>query len=157
MKIAIGSDALGFELKEVIKEHLVQTGHEVHDVGTTSPTVPVDFITTADNVAGLIQAGQCDRGMLMCNTGMGVSLVANKHKGIYCALCESVWTAQRSRQINDANILAMGAGVVGAKMAIDMADIFIHTPFASNEPDDRRELLRSYIDLVAVLEDKQFT
>ncbi len=156
MNLVIGSESMAFELKEYIKAHLLEQGHQVTDLGTLDEEHPVFYIDVADNVAKAIQSGAYDFGILICNTGMGVSLVANKHKGVYCALCESEWTARKSRRINNANILSRGAAVVGKKMAVDMVETFIHTPFAENEPPQRVELLSSYLKMIEAMEEKEF-
>ena len=105
MKIAVGSDNAGFHLKEEIREHLMSQGHEVKDWGTISMDEEVKFMYAADRVAKAVQSGEAERGLVFCGTGAGVSIVANKHKGIYCVPVESQWAAWSARFINSANML----------------------------------------------------
>ena len=140
MKIAIAADWAGFPLKEAIKTFLVEKGHEVTDMGMVDPSERVTYIKGADAVAKAIQEGRAERGFLFCGTGMGMSIVANKHKGVYCALVESYWAARMSRIINNANVLAMGNSIVGASMAKEIADIFLNTEFTEGKPEIKQLL-----------------
>ncbi|MCI8332710.1 MAG: ribose 5-phosphate isomerase B [Clostridiales bacterium] len=126
--IAIGSDHGGFDLKEVIKAHLIERGLKFIDVGTTS-TKSVDYPEFAHKLCQKIQTGECSRGILCCGTGIGMSMAANKHKGIRAACCSDTYSAKLTRQHNDANVLCMGARVVGAGLALDMVDLFLDTDF----------------------------
>ena len=119
MKVAIGSDNAGFCLKEDIKEYLLEKGYGVEDVGTLSREKEVKYMYAADAVAKAVQAGKADRGLVFCGTGAGVSIVANKHKGIYCVVVESQWAAHSARFINNANVLAIGERIVAPVMARD--------------------------------------
>ncbi len=128
MKIAIGSDHGGFELKERIRSLLADLGHEVRDVGCYS-TESVDYPVQAREVAHLVASGGCDRGILICGTGIGVSMTANRVSGIRAALCHELFTAKMSRRHNDANILCMGGRVIGPGLAEEMVKVWLTTPF----------------------------
>ena len=103
MKIAIGSDNAGFGLKEFLKGKLIEAGYEVEDLGTLRRDAEIRYMDAADRVAKAVQSGAAARGILCCGTGMGMSICANKHKGIYCAVVESQWAAYNCRFINNAN------------------------------------------------------
>lgn len=128
MKLVIGSDHGGFELKEIIREYLLKKGLEVQDVGVFVPE-SVDYPDYAVKVANVIAAGEGDLGVLICGTGIGISIAANKVKGIRCALCNDVYTAKMARGHNDANILAIGGRVVGKGLALMIVDTFLNSNF----------------------------
>lgn len=156
MRIAIGSDSMGFTLKKVIEEFLCTSGYLVTDYGTKDQAAPVIYIEAADAVCRAVSDGTADFGIVICRTGMGVSMIANKHCGIRAALCESVYTARESRRINDSNVLAIGKDVVSAQRACEIVQVYLDTPFADGEPDSRRELLSSYLSDFAAFEKKVF-
>lgn len=126
--IAIGSDHGGFELKEKLMEHLSERGLEYKDFGTYS-SASCDYPVYAKAVANAVASGECDRGIIICGTGIGVSMTANKVRGIRAALCGDCFSAEATRQHNDANVLCMGARVVGEGLALKIADTFLDTPF----------------------------
>ncbi len=128
MKIAIGSDHGGFELKEKIRVLLEELGHEVRDMGCYSPD-SVDYPVQAKAVAKAVAVQEYERGILICGTGIGVSMVANRVPGIRAALCHEIFTARMSRLHNDANILCMGARVIGPGLAEEMVKEWLSTPF----------------------------
>lgn len=128
MKIAIGADHAGFELKELISKIVEDTGHEVIDMGTGS-SCSVDYPDYAEAVAQAVSDGKAERGILICGTGIGMSIVANKFKNVRAALCNDLFTAKMSRLHNDANILCMGARVIGKDVAIEIVKIWLDTPF----------------------------
>lgn len=128
MKIAIGADHAGFELKELISKIVEETGHEVIDMGTGS-SCSVDYPDYAEAVAQAVSDGKTERGILICGTGIGMSIVANKFKNIRAALCNDLFTAKMSRLHNDANILCMGARVIGKGLAIEIVKTWLNTPF----------------------------
>lgn len=152
MNIALGADRLGFPLKEAVKAHLIKAGHQLVDVGTVDLGTPLPYMEAADNVAKAIIGKQAERGFVFCGTGMGVSIAANKHKGIYCACVESYWTARMSRMINNANVMAMGNSVVGVTMALDMVDVFLNTEFCQGDPEERVKLISGLLDKLIVME-----
>ena len=136
--IAIGSDHGGFELKNTLMKHLEQRGLAYKDFGTYSEA-SCDYPAYARAVANAVASGECERGILICGTGIGVSITANKVPGIRAALCGDCFSAEATRQHNDANILCMGARVVGAGLALKIADVFLDTPF-SNDPRHIRRI-----------------
>ncbi len=156
MKIAIGSDNAGFHLKEAMREKLVEAGYEVMDLGTTDTANEVKYMYAADNVCKAVLGGEADKGMLFCGTGMGVSICANKHKGIYCAVVESQWAAWSARFINNANVLAMGERIVAPVMAWDIAQAFLNTEFHQGTPPARTAVLEGLYGLVKEEEEKWF-
>ena len=135
--IAIGSDHGGFEFKEKLMEHLRERGLEYKDFGTYS-SASCDYPVYAKAVANAVASGECDRGIIICGTGIGVSITANKVRGIRAALCGDCFSAEATRQHNDANVLCMGARVVGEGLALKIADTFLDTPFSNDERHIRR-------------------
>ena len=127
-KIVIGSDHAGYNLKLKVKAHLESRGFEVMDVGTNSPE-SCNYTVYADALCKAIAAGEADLGILVCGTGIGMSIAANKHKGIRAACCENTFSARMTRMHNDANVLCFGERVIGYGLACDMADLFVDTPF----------------------------
>ena len=130
--IAIGSDHAGFEYKEYLKKLLGETGKEYQDFGTFSAD-SVDYPDVAHAVSKTVASGKCQLGILICGTGIGMSIVANKHKGIRAAVCESVVSAKLSREHNDANILCFGARVTAWETASEIVKTFLTTPFSGGE------------------------
>lgn len=122
MKIAIASDMSGFRLKEAVRKSLEEKGYDLADVGQISEDYPVLYYDAAVKLAKEIQEKRCDRGIVICGTGAGVSMVVNKFKGVYCVACESVFTAEKTSLINNANVLAMGERVVSYSMGVEMAE-----------------------------------
>lgn len=135
--IAIGSDHGGFELKGIIIEHLEERGLEYKDFGTYSSD-SCDYPVYARAVAHAVADGECERGIVICGTGIGISIAANKVPGIRAALCGDCFTAELTRLHNDANILALGARVTGPGLALKITDIFLDTPFSGEERHARR-------------------
>ena len=126
MKIAIASDHGAYDLKERLKLRLLQQGHEIVDCGTNS-TEKCDYPDYGRPAAQLVASGECDRAILLCTTGIGMSMVANKVKGVRCALCSDTLSASMTRRHNDANVLAMGAVIVGPRLAEHIVDEFLNT------------------------------
>ena len=135
--IALGCDQGGFALKQEIMAHLKERGLEFKDYGSYDEQ-SVDYPIYAKKVAEAILSGECDKGILICGTGIGISIAANKYEGIRAALCTDCFMAEATRLHNDANILAMGGRVVGAGLAIKMVDTFLDTPFSNEERHIRR-------------------
>lgn len=129
MKIALGADHGGIHLKGTIKTFLTEQGFEVIDFGTHSEE-SVDYPDIAEPVAKAVAAGEYDRGILICGTGIGIGIAANKVKGIRAALCHDCFSAKASREHNDANILTMGERVIGPGLALSIVDIWVHTEFS---------------------------
>ena len=136
MKIGIGSDHGGYELKESIKEYLSQLGVEFVDYGTNS-LESVDYPDFGKKVADAVLEKQVDRGILICGTGIGISITANRIQGIRCALCTDTFSARMSREHNNANILALGGRVVGTGLALDIVKIFLDTEFEGGRHERR--------------------
>ena len=128
MKIAIASDHGGFDLKEQVKVWLQEMGHEVEDFGCRSKE-SCDYPDFGAAAARAVASGQCERGIVICTTGIGISITANKVKGIRCALCSEPWSAEMTRRHNNANMLAMGAGAVGPLLARRIVETFLTTEF----------------------------
>jgi len=137
MRVAIGSDHAGYELKEHLAEQLRAAGYEVTDVGTNS-TESVDFPDSAAAVGAAIQAEQVDRGILVCGTGVGAAIAANKLKGIRAAQATDTYTANQAVEHNDANVLALGGQIVGDLLAWKMVGAFLNAEFAGEERQVRR-------------------
>ncbi len=137
MKLVIGSDHGGFELKKEVKEHLQSRGFEVTDVGTDNPA-SCDYPVYAKALTDVIKAGDADLGILICGTGIGMSMAANKQEGIRAALCHDVFSAEATRSHNNANVLCMGARVIGPGLALMIVDKFVDTPFSNDERHIRR-------------------
>jgi ribose 5-phosphate isomerase B len=140
MKLAIAAEVCSFELMKTVRQHLLDNGHEVLDLGMTCADQPHKFYETATRVAKAIQNGDAERGVLMCGTGMGVCMVANKFKGIYAGLAESATTARLHWVINRANILCMGAWVVGPYVARDMVDAWLNATIGDGFSEERRRV-----------------
>ena len=132
MKIAIACDHGAYEYKEMIKEMLLSKGHEVKDFGTNS-TASMDYPDTALPCAQAVANGEAERGIVMCGTGIGVSITANKVKGIRCALCSDPLSARLTREHNDSNMLAFGQRIVGSEMAKEIVNVWLETPFSNGE------------------------
>ncbi len=135
--IALGADHGGFKLKEAIKKHLDSQNIQYKDFGANS-TDSVDYPEFGKAVANAVASGECNQGILVCGTGIGISISANKVSGIRCALCGDVFSAEATREHNDANILALGARVTGEGLALKIVDTFLNTPFSNDERHQRR-------------------
>ncbi|GGG85134.1 ribose 5-phosphate isomerase B [Paenibacillus radicis (ex Gao et al. 2016)] len=132
MKIAIGADHGGYRLKDVIVPYLESLGHEIEDLGCDC-SQSVDYPDYALPVADRVASGQADRGILICGTGIGMSIAANKVAGIRCALVHDLFSAQATREHNDTNVLAMGERVIGPGVAQEIVRIWLETPFSGGE------------------------
>ena len=137
MKIAIGCDHGALALKNKMVAHLQSKGHEVKDFGTYTPD-SCDYPEFAAAAARSVASGECDKGIVLCTTGIGVSISANKIDGIRCALLSDVWSAKMTRLHNDTNMMAMGAGVVGENLALEIADTWLGTEFSGEARHQRR-------------------
>ena len=138
MKIAVAADHGGLNLKNEIKNYLNVNGYETVDFGTDS-TESCDYPDFALPAAEAVASGKCDRGIIICSTGIGVSIVANKVPGVRCAHCHDSYCAEFTRRHNDANVLAMGEKVVGAGYALEIVDIFLKTAFEGGRHQRRVE------------------
>ncbi|HJD38644.1 MAG TPA: ribose 5-phosphate isomerase B [Candidatus Blautia stercoripullorum] len=135
--IALGCDHGGFELKQEIIQYLEEKEIPYKDFGCDS-TKSVDYPIYARKVGRAIQNGECEKGILICGTGIGISIAANKMKGIRAALCTDCFSAEATRQHNDANVLALGGRVVGTGLALKIVDTFLNTEFSHDERHERR-------------------
>ena len=135
--IAIGCDHGGFELKCAIIKHLEDRGLEYKDFGTYSEA-SVDYPEYGRAVGKAVASGECERGIVICGTGIGISISANKIPGVRAALCTDCFCAEATRQHNDANVLALGGRVVGQGLALKIVDTFLDTPFSNDERHIRR-------------------
>ncbi|MBR6230306.1 MAG: ribose 5-phosphate isomerase B [Lachnospiraceae bacterium] len=135
--IALGCDHGGYQLMQEVKAHLEKRGLEYRDFGTYSDA-SCDYPEYARAAAKAVASGECEKGIVICGTGIGVSITANKIKGIRCALCGDCFSAQATREHNDANMLALGARVTGSGLALKIVDIFLDTPFSDEERHIRR-------------------
>ncbi len=145
MNISIGCDHGALALKNKLVAHLQNKGHEVKDFGTYTLD-SCDYPDFAAAAAKAVASGECDKGIVLCTTGIGVSITANKIDGIRCALLSDLMTARLTREHNDTNMMALGAGVVGEMLALQIVDTWLDTPFSHNERHQRR------IDKVMALE-----
>ena len=145
MKIAIGCDHGALALKNTVVEHLTKKGYEVKDFGTYTLD-SCDYPEYAAAAAKAVAAGECDKGIVLCTTGIGVSIAANKVNGIRCALLSDVMSARMTREHNDTNVMAIGAGVVGQMLALEIIDTWLGTEFSGEARHQRR------IDKVMALE-----
>ena len=137
MKIAIATDHGAIELKKTVVAYLKEKGHEVTDFGAYEP-VSSDYPVYAAAAARAVVKGECQRGIVLCTTGIGMSIACNKVKGIRCALLHDLRSAEMTRLHNDTNVMAMGAGVVGENLALEIVDTWLGTGFSHDERHQRR-------------------
>ena len=137
MKIAIGCDHGALDLKNTVVAHLEKKGYEVQDFGTYTLD-SCDYPDFVEPAAKAVAAGECDKGIVLCTTGIGVSIAANKVHGIRCALLSDLMSARLTREHNDTNMMALGAGVVGQMLALQIADTWLETEFSGDERHQRR-------------------
>ena len=147
MKISIGCDHGAIDLKNIVVEHLMKKGYEVADFGTYT-TASCDYPAFAQAAARAVASGECEKGIVLCTTGIGVSITANKVKGIRCALLSDVMSARLTREHNDTNMMALGAGIVGKNLALEIIDTWLTTEFSHDERHQRR------IDKLMAVENK---
>ena len=147
MKIAIGNDHAAVELKFIIKEHLEAKGHEVLNVGANT-TESVDYPAIGENVGRMVASGEAEIGVLICGTGVGISLAANKVNGIRCCVCSEPFSAKMSREHNNSNIIAFGARVIGLEMAKMIVDEWLAAEFQGGRHQER-------VDMIMEIQDTQ--
>jgi len=150
MKITIGADHAGYEMKRQLVEFVEKLGHSVHDVGTFEPEKPDDYPDYAILVAEDIRSGQAERGILVCGSGVGVSVVANKFKGIRAGLCHDHYSAHQGVEHDDMNVLVLGSRIIGPMLAQDAAEAFLNARFSGEERHVRR------LDKVKGIEKNEF-
>jgi ribose 5-phosphate isomerase B len=156
MKIAIGADFYGLPLKEFIKDYLLSHDYEIQDYGVNDSADLTPYYQTADEVAKSVSNKEFERGILVCGTGMGMSIIANKHSGVYAAVCESTFAAEKSRSINNSNILTLGSMVTTNAVAKDIVEIWLKTEFTQGWETDIQEWLQSSMNDISSIENKQF-
>lgn len=154
MKLVIGSDQSGFTLKEAVAAYLKQNGHSVAMVGTVDAEKGIPFYQVAPLAAKMIQSGEAEKGILICGTGMGMSQVANKFKGVRAACVESVYAAKMSRAINDSNILCMGGWLIAPELGVQIAKTFLETEHTQDLEEWRRKFLKDARVKFGELEDE---
>ncbi|PTY03282.1 ribose 5-phosphate isomerase B [Verrucomicrobia bacterium LW23] len=147
MRIAISSDHAGFDLKQTLIAHIRQAGHTVLDLGTYS-TTPVDYPDCAESLVDALRSGRADRGVLMCGSGVGASVAANKAPGIRAAICHDTYSAHQGVEHDDMNVLVIGARIIGPALARDLVDAYLSATFTGEERHTRR------LSKVAALEKK---
>lgn len=135
--IALGSDHGGYDLKQKVKAYLDQKGIPYEDMGCDSRE-SCDYPLFGRAAAQAVAEGRCEKGIVICTTGIGISISANKVAGVRCALCADTLSAKMTRLHNDANMLALGAGIVGGNLALEIVDTFLNTPFSGEERHQRR-------------------
>ena len=145
MKIAIGCDHGALALKNTVKAHLEKKGYEVCDYGTYTLD-SCDYPDFAEKAAKAVASGECEKGIVLCTTGIGISIAANKVKGIRCALLSDIWSAKMTREHNDTNMMALGAAIVGEMLGLQIVDTWLGTEFSNEAKHQRR------IDKVMALE-----
>ena len=138
MRIVVGSDHAGFDLKEQMAAYLRQAGHQVTDVGTHNSTAPVDYPDYAEAVGSALREGHADRGVVICGSGVGASVAANKLPGIRAGLCHDTYSAHQGVEHDDMNVLVLGARVIGMEMARELVRAFVGAAFSGEERHRRR-------------------
>ena len=156
MKIVIASDFSGFNLKQAVKKYLLDNKHELADVGQVDSENKVLYFDAAISLATAMQTGEYARGIVICGTGAGVSLIVNKFKGIYCVACESVFTAQKTALINNSNVLAMGEKVVSYDMGCEMVKEWLSAQWCEGFEEQRRKNNERGFEVLLGLEQKNF-
>ena len=147
MRIGFGCDHAGVELKRILMDHLAEKGHECVDYGTPDASIKMDYPIPGRKVAEAIVAGEVDKGVLICGTGIGISLAANKVPGIRAAVCSEPYSAKMTVQHNNANIIAFGARIIGIETAKDILDAYLNAEFEGGRHQKR-------IDLIHAIEEK---
>ncbi len=150
MKIALGSDHAGYPLKKLVMDHLAKNGYEYVDYGAPNGVDAASYVPFAQQVAKAVQAKEVDFGILICGTGLGISITANKFKGVRAAIATNEYMARMARQHNDANILALGGRVIGSALAFAIVDAFLTEPFEAGGRHQAR------VNEIMALEDENF-
>ena len=156
MKIALGADGYGFELKRAIASYLLAQGHSIEDAGIATSDDETPYYQTAAVVAKQVSAGQVDRGILVCGTGMGMAIIANKFPGVYAAVCENTHAAEKSRSINNANVLTLGGMFTTPQLAQEILNTWLSTDFAQGWDPAIQAWLENSLTEIAELESTQF-
>lgn len=152
--IAMGCDFCGYAQKIYLKEKLTQQGYRVIDLGCKEEEKTLPFFAPAKAVAECILRGEADKGILICATGMGIGIVANKFKGIYAAICETDYAAKMSRKHDNANVLALGAQITANEMSLAIAETWLNTGFTEGFNEHEKQMQKKYIDALIDFEKK---
>lgn len=144
MKLSIGCDEAAFTLKEIIKQYLEEKGIDIEDFGTYCADEKILYPDVAVKVAQSISQGQCERGILICGTGIGMAISANKVPGIRAAVCHDIYSAQRSRKSNNAQVMCMGARIIAPELAKLLVDTWMQCEFAGGESKDKVDKIEEY-------------
>jgi ribose 5-phosphate isomerase B len=156
MKIAIASDLSGFPLKKAIVEHLrARAGVEVVDLGIDSEAAPKPYVEQAPKVAEAIQRGEADRGILVCGTGQGMAIVANKHKGVYACVVDDVFSAERAKIVNNANVITLGGWITAPFLGTQIVDAWLGVGF-TEKMEHKKDFLTNAFEQVKKLEERTF-
>ena len=151
MRIAVAADHAGYDLKEIVAEHLLSRGHEVLNLGVNTAAVPSDYPDAATAVAEALRNGKAERGVLMCGSGVGVSVAANKYPGIRAAVCHDTYSAHQGVEHDQMNVLVLGGRIIGEALARDLVDAFVGAQFSDEERHVRR------LNKVLAIEHEQMT
>jgi ribose 5-phosphate isomerase B len=155
MKIGLGADPFGVELKEQIKHHLEERGFTCVDLGGSAEEGR-SYYEVADDLGSRVTRGELDRGVLICGTGMGMAIIANKHPGVYAAVCEDPTAAARARSINNANVVTLGGMITAAWRGREIVDTFLETEFKSGWDEDIRTFLDQSMNDIEAIERRRF-
>ncbi len=155
MKIAIASDLSGFPLKEEIAKHLKEAGYELLDFGIESADKPQPYFVQAPKVAKAVQEGKAEKGILVCGTGQGMAIVANKHKGIYACVVDSIFSAERSKIVNNANVITLGGWITAPFLGVQIVDAWLAMEF-TQKMEAKKEFLTNAFNQVKELEKETF-
>lgn len=154
MKVVIGCDFSAITLKNQVKEYLSGKGYEMIDIGQNEGDDQLIYPYAAKRVAEKIRSGEAEKGIVFCGTGGGVSIVANKFKGVYCVACEGIFTAYKMRQLNNANVIALGKNCIGELLAYDIVDRFLTTPFCYDYDTERTAFVSGLRDRMIEIENE---
>lgn len=155
MIIAIASDLSGFPLKKAITAHLQASGYEVIDFGIENEETPQPYVIQAPKVAKAIQEGKAKRGILVCGTGQGMAIVANKHKGVYACVVDSVFSGERAKIVNNANVITLGGWITAPFLGVQIVDAWLAMAFAQ-KMEERKEFLTNSLNQVVAIEEENF-
>ena len=155
MKIAIASDLSGFPLKEEIAKHLKEAGYELLDFGIESADKPQPYFVQAPKVAKAIQNGEAEKGILICGTGQGMAIVANKHKGIYACVVDDIFSAERSKIVNNANVITLGGWITAPFLGVQIVDAWLAMQF-TQKMEFKKDFLTNAFNKVQELEKETF-
>lgn len=156
MKIVVASDISGLNLKEAVKKYLQDQGVDVTDVGQQVGGESITHINAARYLAKAIKEGAAEKGIIFCGTGAGASMCVNKVRGMYCVACESLFSAPKIALINNANVLAMGARIIGPENACEMAHAFLNQGFAADFAPERKKAVTTFFNAMTELENESF-